>query len=283
MIFRIPAWDQTFENSSSRKLKRLDWVAIPNKTDGEGYTALVDHPNAAAHLGAWYAIVEAASKQNPRGCLPRGIPNNLNGVCRSLARMSRLPAQAFEEVIPRLLEIGWLEQVAESADTLGESANASAESADVVGDVGRLVAAQGRELQGITGKGNTQHSRVREMPRATEVSHPSQRFEEFWTLYPRKFGKEDAARDWVNYVAVDNEADVFACLRRYLESPEVARGAVMNPGSGMRDLGWIAKCAKDQWKSDWGKARDSPTKTRSFVADVEEVIGRNIQETGKPW
>ena len=39
MILRIREWDKNFENAGSRKLKRLEWVAIPNKTDGEGYTA----------------------------------------------------------------------------------------------------------------------------------------------------------------------------------------------------------------------------------------------------
>ena len=104
--YRIRDWDRYFENASSRKLKRLDWVAIPNKTDGEGYTALVDHPDAAAHLGAWYAIVEAASKATPRGSLPGGFSHGIGGICRSLGRISRLPEKIFLEVIPRLLEIG---------------------------------------------------------------------------------------------------------------------------------------------------------------------------------
>jgi hypothetical protein len=157
---RIAKWDKHFENASSRKLTRLNWVAIPNKTDGEGYTALVDHPNAAAHLGAWYAIVEAASKQDPRGNLPSGIPQDVGGISRSLGRMSRLPAKVFTEVIPRLIEIGWIEEVqqnqyndiktsAEPADQTAEYADALAEYADALADSGREVAAQGIEVHGI--------------------------------------------------------------------------------------------------------------------------------------
>ena len=133
MILKIRDWKDHFENASSLKLVRLYWVPVPNKTDGEGYTALVDHPDGAAHLGAWYAIVEAASRQMPRerrGELPGGIPHDIGGICRSLGRTSRLPPAVFSAVIPRLLEIGWLEKVAESADALGESANVSAESAE---------------------------------------------------------------------------------------------------------------------------------------------------------
>jgi len=156
MSLRIRDWDKHFENASSRKLKRLDWVAVPIKTDGEGYTALVDHPNGAAHLGAWYAIVEAAAKQTPkenRGMLPGGIPQGVGGICQSLGRMSRLPSGIFQEVIPRLLEIGWLEEVQsnqQSATTSAESPKTLAESATTSADCG--VTGQDRTGQGTTGQ-----------------------------------------------------------------------------------------------------------------------------------
>lgn len=176
MTYRIRDWQRYFENAQSRKLKRLDWVAIPNKTDGEGYTALVDHPNGAAHLGAWYAIVEAASKQTPRGNLPAGIGHDSGGksqrisrICQSLGRMSRLPPKVFEEALPRLVDIGWIEAVqddqvvtnqqtvrdlvAESANVSGESANVVAESAITSAKV--VSTGKGIELQGITGNGTT--------------------------------------------------------------------------------------------------------------------------------
>ena len=124
---QIRDWDRHFENCSSRKLKRLDWVAIPNKTDSEGYTALVEHPNAAAHLGAWYAIVAAASKSEPRGTLPRGIPADIGGICRSLGRISRLPSEVFAEVLPRLIDIGWVEWNQRSTTTSADSPDASAD------------------------------------------------------------------------------------------------------------------------------------------------------------
>ena len=137
-MLRISDWDDIFENATSRKLKRLDWVAVPNKTDGQGYMELVDHPNGAAHLGAWYAIVEAASKQKTRGNLP-GISQDAGGICRALGKISQLPAEVFVEVIPRLLKIGWLEEIPENltvreyAGTLGKSAGDLADSAGVLG------------------------------------------------------------------------------------------------------------------------------------------------------
>lgn len=121
MAYRIRDWDKHFENAASRKLKRLDWVAVPNKMDGSGYMKLVDHPNGAAHLGAWYAAIEIASRQKIRGTLP-----DVGGICQCLGKISQLPGRLFEEVLPRLVEIGWVEQYqqhSQSATTLGESAD----------------------------------------------------------------------------------------------------------------------------------------------------------------
>jgi hypothetical protein len=149
MSYRIHNWSEDFENAASKKLKRLDWVAIPIKLDGDGYAFLVDHPSGAAHFGAWIAIVEIAAKQDPRGTLPDGI----GGIAWSLSRISRLPHSVFEEVLPRLIELGWVEApecyqrptavMAESADVLGKSA-------DVAADVGRISGAHNRTLQDIT-------------------------------------------------------------------------------------------------------------------------------------
>jgi hypothetical protein len=124
-LFRIPNWDDNFEVNRTRELKRLDWVPLPNKLDDDGYTELVDHPNGAAHLGAWMALLAIASKCKPR----RGVLLRENGTphdAHSLARISRLPASVFEEVIPRLISIGWLEAV---PFTAGEETDTSQESA----------------------------------------------------------------------------------------------------------------------------------------------------------
>ena len=61
-VLRVKDWNLLFENNRTRGLKHLDWVPMPNKMDSDGYTELVDHPNGAAHLGAWFAIVQIASR-----------------------------------------------------------------------------------------------------------------------------------------------------------------------------------------------------------------------------
>ena len=120
MPYRIRDWNVIFENNRTRELKRMEWVPVPNKMDGSGYRELIDHENGAAHLGAWYAILEISSRQAKelRGTIPqesaaqRGdIPQDDAATCRCLARISGLPAKIFMEVLPRLLLIGWLEEV----------------------------------------------------------------------------------------------------------------------------------------------------------------------------
>ena len=113
MVIRVVDWIKHFENNRTKELKHLDWVPIPNRMDGDGYTQLVDHENGGAHLGAWLAIVEIASRtgdhHTQRGVLLRsdGTPHTP----QSLARISRLPASLFEEAIARLLEIRWIERI----------------------------------------------------------------------------------------------------------------------------------------------------------------------------
>lgn len=105
-LLSIVDWDQHFENNRTRDLKYMAWVPVPTKQDGEGYNALVDHDDGAAHFGAWIAIVEIAAKCSPRGTLIRRDGTALTP--QALARKSHLPAGLFEEAIPRLISIGWL-------------------------------------------------------------------------------------------------------------------------------------------------------------------------------
>ncbi len=102
----IVDWDTRYENNRTRDLKRMAWVPMPNRHDGDGYTTLLDHPNGAAHFGAWCALVQVASRCDERGTLLRhGAEPHDSG---SLARMTRIPESVWLEVLPRLVSIGWI-------------------------------------------------------------------------------------------------------------------------------------------------------------------------------
>lgn len=139
MNYRIRDWNEHFENNRSREIKRMDWVPMPNKMDGSGYAELLDHPNGAAHFGAWVAIVEIASRRPVRGELPHGGAD----ICRVLWRMSRIPAVVFEEAIPRLLDIQWIEEFTVESRTVPQDA------------APRARALHGTEGKGIEGKGTS--------------------------------------------------------------------------------------------------------------------------------
>jgi len=107
-LYAVVEWDRHYENAQSRKIDDLRWVPIPNKFDGDGYTALLDHPDGVKHLAAWYLIVSVASRCTPRGTLRRA--NGEPHTPESLARMTRVPAEVFAGAFARLAdsEIGWL-------------------------------------------------------------------------------------------------------------------------------------------------------------------------------
>lgn len=143
-LYRIRDWDLHFENSRTIKLKNLNWVPMPNRMDGCGYTALTEHENAAAHLGVWLALVEIASLCSPRGTLIRkGTPHTP----QSIARISRLSESIVAEAMKRLTspEIGWLEEVtSEGSDSWQSVATAQPSVATFQ---------KGREGKGTEGNG----------------------------------------------------------------------------------------------------------------------------------
>jgi len=109
--YRIRDWDKHFENNRTRELKRLEWVPVPNKHDGDGFTELLDHENGMAHYGAWHLILQVASKCDPRGTLLRDGAGGAKTphTPQSLARITRGSAVVFEQAIERLITIGWIE------------------------------------------------------------------------------------------------------------------------------------------------------------------------------
>lgn len=94
-VLIVTDWNERFENSRTREMKRMQWVPVPNRFDGDGYTELMDHDQGGLHYAAWVLLLEVASKCQERGRLLRdnGRPHDAG----SLSRLTRLPKHAFEE------------------------------------------------------------------------------------------------------------------------------------------------------------------------------------------
>jgi len=107
LIYSVADWQNRYENNRTRELKAMNWVPVPNSHDGDGYTQLVCRENGAAYLGAWLAILQVASKCDPRGTLLRdgGKPHDAT----SISRMTRLPVEIIQATLDVCLnECNWL-------------------------------------------------------------------------------------------------------------------------------------------------------------------------------
>jgi len=122
-FLRVHDWSANFENNRTREIKRMAWVPMPTKHDGDGFTELLDHKDGMAHFGAWCLIVEVAAKCDPRGTLVRD--GNLPHTPSTLARMTRGKRSVFAVAIDRLIKIGWLEVYGDPAVLPQEGATIS--------------------------------------------------------------------------------------------------------------------------------------------------------------
>ena len=164
-------WQKHFENNRTRELKNLDWVPIPNKHDGDGFSELMDHPNGTAHYGAWMLITQVASKCDVRGTLLRDGARPYDAT--SLARVTRGNRAVFEEALPRLVAIGWLEEVELDDEELAEMSQDDAEISQDVAPRVRARALKRREgnerTKGREGKGSERNESA-----AGDSEHPVQ-------------------------------------------------------------------------------------------------------------
>jgi len=208
MTLQVRDWDQHYENNRTRGMKHTAWVPVPNKQDNEGYVQLVSHEDGAAHLGAWLALLQIASRCDVRGTLLRkdGRPHT----AASLALISRLPAAVFDAVIPRLVDIGWIEilkaEIAQPPAVAPHLPAASVPSAD-----------QERKEQKNRGtehtcaspdgaaRGDNSFSLIPKEPDQKRPDHRLAWFDAFWEVYRplRSRAKKDALKAFMGVVKTE--------------------------------------------------------------------------------
>jgi hypothetical protein len=82
----------------------------------------------------------------------------------------------------------------------------------------------------------------------------SQQFEEFWKVYPHRVGKNAACQAWISIVTIENEAEVFAGLNRWLLSAQWKRGVYSRPDRWIMDKQWQdhpAAAVSEKGSLDW--------------------------------
>jgi len=272
MIYCIKDWDRHFETHKTRILKHLTFVKLPNRQDGDGYTLLLDHPNGAAHYAAWVALVLVSSRgTHPIGLcsdpalwrrkapdierretpgIERRETPDLAPICHrcrgalirdshighdgaSLARMTRIPAAIFDEALPRLAEIGWLEEAQLETQenqphgvirrsSAGKRRTLSAEERQTNAGKRRTYIEQNRTkeedldpeiVEGNGGVGEEGTSSLAAPAAPPAIAPLRRRPERFGTRITDDFQVSDAVRTWakktVPYLDLDKARDEF--------------------------------------------------------------------------
>jgi hypothetical protein len=123
-MLHIRDWYSVYENASSRKLKRLNQVFLPNRFDGSKYAELITGENGVARYAAWCTLLGIGSQGGPgqRGYIRRsdGSPHT----SASLSLVTRIPANVYEDAIPALVRLGWLEETTPAGESNGTAGSA---------------------------------------------------------------------------------------------------------------------------------------------------------------
>ena len=107
-LYKISRWAELYENNRSRLLISLTWVLVPNRHDGENFSAIMAQKQAAEIFSAWILILQVASKCKPRGLLVKdnGTPHDSS----SLSVKTRAPKAWFDAAFSFLeKQTDWLE------------------------------------------------------------------------------------------------------------------------------------------------------------------------------
>ncbi len=109
-VYLVAGWREIYENSETRKLRRLRWFPASNRHDTGGYRRVISHPRGLEIYGAWILMLACASKAPIRGILA-SADEPFNG--EDLGYQTGAPQEVFDlafEVLssPR---VGWLRRL----------------------------------------------------------------------------------------------------------------------------------------------------------------------------
>lgn len=152
-LYTIRDWDKLYENNRSRTVEALSWVKMPNRHDGENFSAIMNHKEGSKIFAAFVLMVQIASRCSPRGTLIRsnGVPHDPP----SLSLKCRAPSSWFEIALPYLeYQTDWLEVVdvptTDSQVTSGTSVGCQSGAQEGKGK-------KGMELKGMEERNGASH------------------------------------------------------------------------------------------------------------------------------
>jgi hypothetical protein len=122
IYYRIKDWEKHFENNRTREMKKMAWVPVPNKHDGESYKRIMQEKDGIVIYGCWHLILQVASKAKEpqdRGTLLRDDRTPITAEAIAV-RTGWSSVQDFERALQFLAspEIAWLEVVTQDGDAI---------------------------------------------------------------------------------------------------------------------------------------------------------------------
>lgn len=235
----------------------MDWVPIPNRMDGDGYTELLDHANGAAHFGAWIAMIQIASRCETRGTLLRDGARPHDAI--SMARISRIPKEAFTEALPRLLSIGWIELFDLDNQLIAEFPQVDAENTQ---DDAERCPWNGMERNGT------------EIPKTSSIPKPPDLQEtwfntEFWPQYWRRVDRKDALRAFKKHATSEAKKDKIVAAERAHAPHYMQRDPEHRPHAAT----WLNKLRYEESPEDASPPIKGPEEPSPYP-DAAEYIAR---------
>lgn len=221
MAIEIVDWGKHYENNRTKELKKMTWVPMPIRHDGAGYRQLLDHPNGAAHFGAWCALVEVAASCDTRGTLLRNGSAALTEA--DFARMTGIPESIWREVLPRLLTIGWINNYEPTQNPAGSC-----------GIGPHVVAMNGMEWNGMEEKGKK------------EVSTPTAPTRSTASVPKADFNFESGLFLGISDERVDGWSKAYPALDVETELAKAAAWLVANPAKRKKNymrflVNWLSR------------------------------------------
>lgn len=288
-LYTIRDWDKHFETAASRLVKRLSWVAVPNKHDGKSYRRLMRREDGPTLYGAWVLIVQVASK-----CPTRGVLADGDGPLtpEDLAVKTDCPVELFETALKVLAspEIRWIEarHYEDGSSTL-IAAMTTLPTQYRTGQTGQTGPDRtGPDPTGPdpTGQNNTGPDRTGPSDDATPIRSEGNQFPDDDDALSRTLDLANEIFDYVGGMPEENDSEFVAKLAALVISGPLSREVVIGAAKStqarrqrkpllVKPLAWL----KTSLHNALG---DSPEGTKERKAEGKDKLNAMLRRVQKP-
>jgi len=257
LLYQVIGWDEYFEGAKTKTYNNKTTCCMPCK-HGLGYKRLIRHKHGPALFGAWCALVQILSRhpKKRQGYLTdTGVPPSIEGgnsdICgvpytaEDISILSDIPVEIVQEMLDMCSSesVGWL-----VVTTLTDTGRISEDIAVSV-QYPLNSNLNSNSNSNSNSKADSDHEdtsaerKKRKKPRSAS-SQELMVFEEFYGVYPRKQGRADALKAFLQQIDKGVLPDIEA-IKKYLADKVtigdwvgLERKFIPLPGSWLRGERW---------------------------------------------